>query len=163
MMMSPRVRLLALTVHVISSVGWIGAVASYLALTVVALADPEAPTGRAAYIAMDLITAFVIVPFALVSPLSGIVSSLGTSWGLFRHYWVLVKIVLTIPATVVLLIHTKPINSLAAAAADPALASGDLGRLRMQLLAAAIAAVAVLLAATVLSVYKPRGRTRSTL
>lgn len=158
--MPPRVRLLALAVHVISSVGWIGAVACYLALTFVALAAPEAPNGRAAYVAMDFVTRLVIVPLALGSLLSGIVSSIGTSWGLLRHYWVLVKLILTVPATIVLLIHTQPISQLARVASEPALAEAGVGPLRTQLLAAAIAALVVLIVATALSVYKPRGRTQ---
>lgn len=157
--MSPRIRLVALTIHVITSVGWIGAVACYLALTLLALATPEAPNGRASYIAMDVMTGFVIVPLALASPLSGVVSSVGTSWGLLRHYWVLVKLILTVPATLVLLVHTQPIGHLARVAANPALADAGLGPLRTQLLAAATAALVVLIVATALSVYKPRGRT----
>lgn len=160
MTLPPRIRLLALTVHVISSVGWIGAVACYLALTLVALAGPELPNGRASYIAMDLLTGSVIVPLALASLLSGIVSSVGTSWGLLRHYWVLIKLILTVPATIVLLIHTQPIGRLARIAADPTLADAGVGPLRTQLLAAATAALVVLIVATVLSVYKPRGRTQ---
>lgn len=157
--MSPRMRLLALTVHVVSSVGWIGAVACYLALTLAALPAPDAAIGRAAYVAMDLMTTYVVVPLALTSSLSGILSSLGTSWGLLRHYWVLVKLLITVPATVVLLLHAQPISFLARVAGDPTLSGADVGRLRTQLLAAAIAALAVLLVATALSIYKPRGRT----
>ncbi|MEP7003826.1 MAG: hypothetical protein ABI888_04735 [Chloroflexota bacterium] len=157
--MSSRLRLFVLMVHVVSSVGWLGAVSCYLALTLVALPSPDAPAGRAAYVAMDLVTRLVIVPLALGSSLSGIVSSLGTSWGLLRHYWVLVKVLLALPATLVLLLHTAPIGELARVAEDPGLAVADLGRLRAQLFAAAAAAVVVLVVATALSVYKPRGRT----
>jgi len=112
---------------------------------------------RAAYLATGLITWFVIVPLSLASLLTGLVQSLGTTWGLFRHYWVLAKLLLTILGTIVLLLHTQPISLLAGVAAETTLSSADLGELRIQLVANAGAALLVLLVATTLSVYKPGG------
>jgi hypothetical protein len=54
---------------------------------------------RAAYPAMELIARFVIVPLAFGSLLTGLIPSFGTPSGLSRHYWVLVKFLLTIFAT----------------------------------------------------------------
>ncbi|MDQ6858042.1 MAG: hypothetical protein M3Z65_03500 [Chloroflexota bacterium] len=158
-MLTPRLQKLALLAHVTTSVGWLGAVMAFLALAIAGVTSADAQTVRAAYVAMDLITWSVIVPLGIASPLSGVVSSLGTMWGLFRYYWVLVKVVMTVPATIILLVHTQPIGHLAHAASAAALASGDVGALRVQMVAASAAAVIVLVAATVLSVYKPRGRT----
>jgi len=62
---------------------------------------------RAAYLATELTTWFVIVPLAFAALITGIVQSLGTTWGLFRHYWVVVKFVLTVLATILLLLHTS--------------------------------------------------------
>ena len=73
----------------------------------------DAQMVRAVYLAMKLTTWFVIVPLAFVSLVSGIMSSLGTCWGLLGHYWVLLKLLITIRATIVLLIHTRPIDRLA--------------------------------------------------
>lgn len=115
---------------------------------------------RAAYLAMELTAWFVIVPLSLASPLTGLVQSLGTTWGLFRHYWVLTKFLITIPASIILLMHMRPIGHLARVVADATLSSGDLGGLRIQLVANAGAALLVLLVATTLSIYKPRGMTR---
>ncbi|MGH9967668.1 MAG: hypothetical protein ACREBG_07510, partial [Pyrinomonadaceae bacterium] len=102
MIMTPRLRKFALTTHVVSSVGWLGAVASFLALTLVGLTSKDNQMVRAAYLAMELTAWFVIVPLAIASLLTGLVQALGTTWGLFRHYWVLVKLLLTIFATIVL-------------------------------------------------------------
>src|SRR5687767_14273305 len=104
MTMTPRLRKLVLTAHVSSSVGWLGAVAGFLALAVAGLTSHQAETVRAAYLATELITWFVIVPLAFASLLTGLVVSLGTEWGLFRHYWVLIKLLLTIFATGLLLL-----------------------------------------------------------
>ena len=86
---------------------------------------------RAAYLAMHLITWFVIVPLCLAALLTGIVQSLGTTWGLFRHYWVVTKLLLTVLATIILLVHTQPIDRVAAVAAQTTLAAGDLRQLRI--------------------------------
>ena len=160
MTMTPGLRKFALTAHVTSSVGWLGAVAGFLALAVAGLTSPDAQLVRAAYLAMDLTAWFVIVPLSLASPLTGLVQSLGTTWGLFRHYWVLAKFLITIPASVVLLLHMQPIGRIAGVAADSTLSSADLRGLRIQLVANAGAALFVLLVATTLSVYKPPGRTQ---
>ncbi|MCX6044198.1 MAG: hypothetical protein NT075_03740 [Chloroflexi bacterium] len=160
MIMSSRLRKFALTAHVIVSVGWLGAVASFLALAIAGLTSHDAQLMRAAYLAMDLTTWFVIVPLALASLLTGLIQSLGITWGLFRHYWVLAKLLITILATVILLLHTQPIGLLAGVARTTSLFSGDVSRLQIQLVGDAAAALLALLVTTVLSVYKPRGMTR---
>ena len=101
--MTPTLRKFALTVHLTFSVGWIGAVVAYLALVVAAMTSEDAQPLRAAWLAMESIGWYVIVPLALASLLTGFVMSLATPWGLFRHYWVLSSLALTILATVVLL------------------------------------------------------------
>src|SRR3712207_2002873 len=103
--MTPRLRKLALALHLTVSVGWIGAAIAYLALGVSAVTSRDTQTMRAAWIAMELTGWYVIVPLALAALLTGLVMSLGTPWGLFRHYWVLITLGLTILATVVLLLH----------------------------------------------------------
>jgi hypothetical protein len=85
---------------------------------------------------------------------------LGTEWGLFRHYWVLVKFVLTIVAIAVLLLHMQLVSYLSSVAAETTLFAGDLRGLRVQLVGDAGAALLVLLVTTTLSIYKPRGMTR---
>lgn len=156
MTVAPRLRKLLLTAHVVSSVGWVGAVIAYLALVFAALTSEDAQTVRAAFLAMEM-TYFVLVPLAAASLLTGVVQSLGTTWGLFRHYWVIFKLLLTVVAGVVLLLNMQTVSSLAdaAAATDGADVPGAGG----QLLHAGIGLV-VLLLTTILGVYKPRGMTR---
>ncbi|MCA1611082.1 MAG: hypothetical protein ABR610_08630 [Thermoanaerobaculia bacterium] len=160
MTMTPRLRKFALTAHVTSSVGWLGAVAGFLALAVAGLASQDAQRVRAAYLAMELIGWLVIVPLSVASLLTGLIQALGTTWGLFRHYWVLIKLLITILATVLLVVHMRPTSYVAGVAARMTLSGADLRGLRIQLVADAGAALLVLLVATTLSVYKPRGLTR---
>ena len=156
MTMPPGLRKLALTVHLASSVGWLGAVVAYLALGVSAVTSRDAQTVRAACIALEVTGWFAIVPLALASLLTGLVMSLGTPWGVFRHYWVLLTLVLTILATVVLLLHMPTVSALADVARE---ADGaDLGRLGGDLLHPG-GGLLVLLGITGLNVYKPRGLT----
>ena len=159
MIMKPGIRKFALTTHVTSSVGWLGAVAGFLALALAGLTSHDDQRVRAVYLALELIGWFVIVPLSFVSPLTGLVQALGTTWGLFRHYWVLIKFLITVPATVLLLVHMQPVGHLARVVADTTLARGELAGLRIQLVADAVAAIVVLVVATTLSVYKPRGMT----
>lgn len=157
MMMSPGLRKFALTTHVTSSVGWLGAVAGFLALAVAGVTSQDAQIVRAAYLAMHVTTWFVIVPLSLAAFLTGVAQSLGTTWGLFRHYWIVTKLLLTVLATIILLVHTQPIDRIAGVAAVSTLSSGDLWQLRLQLVGDASAALFVLFGTTRLSVYKPWG------
>jgi hypothetical protein len=154
--MTPSLRKFVLTAHVTFSVGWLGSVVAYLALAVAALTSQDAQTVRAAWIAMELTGWFVIVPLALASLLVGVVNALGTPWGLFRHYWVLVKFLLTVFATIILLLHMPTVSHFAGIAAETD--SVSLAGLRGELIHAG-GGLLVLLAATILSIYKPQGMT----
>jgi hypothetical protein len=156
MTMAPGLRKFALTAHLTFSLGFIGAALAYLALGVSAVTSQDAQTVRAAWIAMELIGWYVIVPLALAALLTGLVMALGTPWGLFRHYWVLITFVLTSFAIVILLLHMPSVSSLADVARE---ADGaTLGRLGGDLFHAG-GGLLVLLVITVLNVYKPRGLT----
>ena len=158
MIMSPRLRKFALAAHIALAVGWIGAVAGYMALDVAAATSQDTQTLRACYLAMELIVWYVIVPLAFASLLSGLVMSLGTKWGLFRHYWILISLLLTMIATVVLMVETQTISYGANIAADPRTSGDDLRALGSTLVHS-IGGMVVLLVILVLNVYKPRGMT----
>jgi hypothetical protein len=111
MTMSAGIRKLVLAVHLTVSVGWIGAVVAYLVLGVAAATSEDATTIRGAWIAMEATGWFAIVPLALASLASGLVMSLGTRWGLVRHYWVLLSFGLTVFATLVLLLHMPSVTA----------------------------------------------------
>jgi hypothetical protein len=156
MTMGPRLRKFALAVHLMCSVGWIGAVVAYLALGVSAVVSQDAQTVRAAWIAMELTGWFAIVPLALAAHLTGVLMSLGTPWGLFRRYWVLITLGLTTLSTAVQLLHMPMVSVLAdmAREADGA----HLARLGGDLFHPGVG-LPVLLVITGLNVYKPRGLT----
>ncbi len=158
--MTPALRRLTLTTHVTASVGWLGALAVFLAHAIASLSSQDEQIVRAASLAMGLAAWFVILPLSLASLITGLVQALGTAWGLFRHYWVLFKLLLTAVATGVLLLKLGPISYLADAAAEPAYSSANLVGLRTSILIHALGGLLVLLAIVTLAVYKPPGMTR---
>jgi hypothetical protein len=158
MTMSPRQRVLALTVHVAASVGWLGAVAVALVLAVAGSTSTDPQTVRAAYLVLELVAWFVLVPLAFTSLVTGLVQALGTAWGLFRHYWVLAKLSINVFATLVLLLYLPTLGRLADAARERP--QDDVGALSTASPALhAAGALFLLLVATVLAVLKPRGMT----
>src|SRR5262249_38530637 len=153
--MTPGVRKLALTAHICASVGWLGAIAGFLALAITGLSAQNGQIVRAAYLGMDWIGWYVLVPISFASLLTGLIQSLGTEWGLFRHYWVLAKLVINLLANIVLLLYMLELGSLVAM-----LSSHDASGLRsVSPLLHASVALTLLLVATILAVYKPRGVT----
>jgi hypothetical protein len=159
MTIRPRLRKFVRTAHIIVTVGWLGAVAGFLALAIAGLTSQDAQMVRSAYPAMELITRFVIVPLSLAPlVLTGPILSLGTPWGLFRHYWIVVKLLINILSTIILLVHMQPITYLSRVAAQGTLSSAD-HSLQIQLVVAAGAGLLALFLATALAVYKPRGIT----
>ena len=155
MAFAPALRKLTFTTHVTTSVGWIGAVLVFLTMAAIGLSSQDERIVRGAYLVMAPAAWFVLVPLAHASLLSGIVLSLGTPWGLFRHYWVLVKLLLTLFAITILFLEVPTVRGmamLAASTADPRTLPGSLPH--------SIGAIVVLLVIAVLSIYKPKGVTR---
>src|SRR5579859_6447425 len=108
--MTTRVRTFTLAAHIAFSVGWIGAVVVFLAFVAAGMMTPDASMVRMVWLALQLSGWFAIVPLALAALLTGLVMSLGTRWGLFRHYWTLFSLVLTMVATAVLVVNMQTVS-----------------------------------------------------
>jgi hypothetical protein len=158
--MNADVQKLALTAHVTCSVGWLGAVAGSLVLGVVAFTTDDAELVRAIYRTLEVMGWFVLLPMSLASLATGLLQAMGTAWGLFKHYWVIAKLTINVLASVILLLYMETLGYLADRAADGSLANGALLQMRdpSPILHAA-AGLVLLVIATTLSVYKPRGLT----
>jgi hypothetical protein len=159
MTMTPRLRKFALTAHVTSSVGWLGTVASFQALAIAAVTSREPETVRSFYLGMELIGWYIIIPFCVASLVTGLVMSLGTPWGLFRHYWVLVKFLITVISALILFGFTQTLTSLGEMAADPTLSVSELGNLKQSPVLHSGGGLLAIFVATMLAVYKPWGMT----
>lgn len=161
MPLTPHLRKAALTTHITVSVGWLGAVVAFLALSLVGVTSQHAETVRSVYLCMDLLGRFVIVPASLLALASGLLQSLGTEWGVFRYTWVVVKLVVTIGAVLLLVLH-QFVGVADAARRVSETTPGvlpDIGRLGPQLVKDAALATVALAGLTTISVFKPWGRT----
>jgi hypothetical protein len=156
--MTQGVRKFALTGHIATSVGWLGAVAAFLTLSLYGLYSPEAQVRTSVYVAMGIVTWAAIVPLSAMSVVTGVVQSWITPWGLFRHYWVVAKLAISAVASILLVLHTQPIDAASSAALSASVNALDV-RLQVRLVADAAAAAVALTVATALSVYKPAGLT----
>lgn len=161
MALTPPLRKAILTTHVVSSVGWVGAVLVYLALGVAAVTSDDVYLVRAVYVAMDWAAWVVLVPLAAAALVTGVAQSLVTKWGLLRHYWVIFKLAITLVATAVLVAYTGTLETFADVATTSPFTAHHLDLLRNpSVVVHAVGALFLLLAATALAVYKPAGVTR---
>ncbi len=152
MRLAPRRRKAVLTVHVVTAVGWLGVDLVLLTLGVAGLtgADPEV-----VYPAQSLIGRMLFAPLSVLVWLVGVVNAVGTPWGLLRHRWVLVKLLLTTAMLGLVLFLLLP------ALTEAGDLAGDLPRRdRITMVVAPSVSSTLLLFATVLSTYKPWGRVR---
>jgi len=162
-MMTPALRKLILTAHITFSIGWIGAVAAFLALSVASVTSRNPDVVRGACISMDLISRFVIIPMCFAALATGIIDALSTPWGLFRYYWVVIKFGLTLIATFLLLMHQYSVIALAAKRVSGATATQlfvtDFVPLKIELVRKSALAIVLLLGIATLGIYKPWGLT----
>lgn len=154
MTVSPPLRKALMAFHVACSVGWMGAVAVFIALDLAALSDPE--QSRLLWLALDATGWTLLVPLAIATLVTGVTVALASPWGLLRHYWVLFKLLITAFATLILVMQTQTFADRATLAADP---NTDPATLGSELLHTG-GGLVVLSLALILSIYKPRGMTR---
>lgn len=161
MTLTGGLRRAALTVHVISSVGWLGAVLAFLMVAVTGLTSADGGLVRAAALLMAALGQTVIVPLSLLALASSVLQALGTRWGLLDHSWVVIKLIITAVSVLVLLNVQPRLNALADQAAGwPSPTPAQVAQLRSPSAALhAGGALAGLVTATALSVLKPAGFT----
>lgn len=157
MTFAPAIRRLTYTTHITSSLAWVGAVIVFIGLAVIGLTSGNEATTRGAYLVIAPAAWFALVPLAHVSLLSGLALCLGTAWGVFRHYWVVSKLVMTVFATAILLAYMSTFREMAGIAADSRVNLADVRN--PSPLVHGVLALALLLAATWLAFYKPFGAT----
>ncbi|MCI4062025.1 hypothetical protein MRQ36_05370 [Micromonospora sp. R77] len=150
--LSPTARKALLTLHLVTSLGWLGA---DLALLTLGIAGLRGAAPEAVYPTAGLVVTWLFAPLSVLVWLVGVAGALLTPWGLLRWRWVLVKFALTtVMLGLVLLLLTprvRRLGELGAAASD---------HLRADLVIAPTVSSTLLVVATVLSTYKPWGRLR---
>ncbi|SCF44291.1 hypothetical protein [Micromonospora mirobrigensis] len=150
--LSPAGRKALLTLHLVTSLGWLGA---DLALLTLGLAGWRGAEPTVVYPAAGLLVTYLFAPLSVLVWLVGVASAVLTPWGLLRWRWVLVKLVLTtVMLGLVLLLLTPRLRAVGAAA--PHLDTHD----RVDLIVPPAISTGLLLVATVVSTHKPWGRLR---
>ena len=160
--MTPALRKFMITAHITFSVGWIGAVAAFLVLSIAGVTSRNPDIVRSCYVSMDLISRFAIIPMCFAALATGILEALATPWGLFRYYWVVTKLLLTLVATFLLLMHENVIARaarLVSGAVATQLFATEFVPLKIELVRKSALAIVLLLGITVLGIYKPWGLT----
>ncbi|MPZ81094.1 MAG: DUF2269 domain-containing protein [Actinophytocola sp.] len=141
--------------HITAAVGWLGILLSTLALCMIGLFTASQARARTAYDAAVMVADTFFAPATLLALLTGLVLALGTKWGLFRFYWVVVKLVIGLAMVVAgtMTLGSTIEQSAGAAGSWPMEYGARIGPVGM------IAVLALLtLFALVLSVVKPWGR-----
>jgi hypothetical protein len=159
MRLTPNTRRVVLVAHILGGVGWFGSVAAYLCLSLTGLLTLDPKLAQACYLAMDVIGWRVVVPLSGLVVLAGLTQAAGTAWGLARHWWVFLKLLMTILAAGALLMHMRPTTVLAAAARAGVLNDPELRGLQLELVLAPSLAILLLGFNAALGVVKPKGLT----
>lgn len=157
MKISPPARKSLLTLHIAVSVGWYGAILTYIGLNLPLLTSDDEQVLRGAYLMMRAVLLYVIVPLAVASVATGILQSLVTPWGLFKHYWVSISLWVTVSAATILVLHVPAVIAMAEMAADP---RNDVTAMGTDLFHS-VGGLVTLTVPLILNVVKPRGLTRA--
>jgi uncharacterized membrane protein len=155
---------LLLAAHIIVSVGWLGIVFAKLVLGLAAMTSGAPAVSDALYVSMEVVNV-AFPPAAIGTLVTGVLLSLGTKWGLLRHYWVATKLALTVGGIVtgIALVNRlirQSISAPSGQAVDSGTMLGIASAPTTLLISLSVAHVLMLGIATVVSVYKPWGKTR---
>lgn len=82
--------------HIVLSLGWMGAGAANVVLAGTAALTESEETRRVCYRLINTVDFALVIPLAFGSLGSGLLISLATKWQLLRHWWVLVKLALSV-------------------------------------------------------------------
>jgi uncharacterized membrane protein len=155
-----RTRRIVLITHIASAGAWLGVDVAMAVLIVTALSTDDPGTLTFTLQALELVSIWPLLACGLLCLLSGIVLGLGGRWGLFRYWWVAVKLVLNLVLTGLVLVSLLPeVRDQADRARR--LAAGDAVTFDLSnLIYPPTVSPALLLVAIALSVIKPWGRIR---
>jgi len=147
--LSPFLRKLVLTIHIIVSVGLLGDSAGYLAVAIRGAVSSDLSTANLSYQTLRMFALVFGIPLSFAALLTGMLLGLGTKWGVFRYPWVTTKLLLIVSVIAVgAVVLNEGMN---------AMLTGR-GGAEGQLIAGAAYDVVALTTATVLGVFKPGRR-----
>lgn len=156
-LLPPRWRKLLLVVHIVATVSVLGVDLMLLALGMSSVGGAEP---RTIYPIAHLAAAWLVAPLAVASLGTGLLLAILTPWGVFRYWWVVIKLAITAALTAaVLLVLVPRLGATASAVTEvtPHLVSNAE---RMILMIAPAVASSLLIVNVALAVFKPSWRLR---
>lgn len=160
---TPGTRKALLTLHVALSGIFLGVAVVMVTLAVLAAGAEDIAVAHSHYALLESFDLTILPWFSLSSIMSGLAVSLTGKWGLVKHYWVLVKFILAVLAVASGLAFVQGWVVTAAENSAQLVATAgqsvELGTDPVWLIGGFGFGGALVLAATVLSVNKPWGRT----
>jgi hypothetical protein len=158
MTLSSPWRKLLLTVHVVASVSVLGIDLVLLALGLSSLSGADPLT---IYPAAYLVGSRLVAPLAALALSTGLLQGILTPWGLFRYWWVTIKLTITTVLTgVVLFVLVPGLGAAADAVTGPAPHLLTIGE-RLPFVVAPAIASTLLVLNVVLAIFKPGWRLRT--
>jgi len=151
-------RKLLLSLHIVTTVSILGTDLVLLTLGIAGLggADP-----RTIYPAAHLVSAWVVAPLALLALGTGLLLGVLTPWGLFRYWWVTIKLAITVLfVPVVLFILVPRLGTLASTVTTSASGALPIGQ-RVPLVLVPALASSLLVLNVLLAIFKPGGRRKA--
>lgn len=155
---SPAARKLMLFMHIVFAGSWLGATGAMAFLSMIGLLTDNSELRRSAYLLMSVMDRWLIVPLVLASILSGVVMALRTPWGLFRHYWVMAKLALSLAMVALAVSTVMPWVRLLAEATERGADAIAVAPVSRYLVISACIFLVALWTIVFLAVFKPWGK-----
>ena len=150
-----------LVVHIVSAGTWFGLDVAMAAIVFTALSTDDAAIKALCYQALELFVYWPLFVSSVICLASGVLLGLGTSFGLIRYWWVAIKLVLNSLLTTLVVFALRPgVVELAEQGRQTAVGQA-VTFAESSMMFPPIVSSTLLLAAFVLSVFKPWGRIRS--
>lgn len=157
--LNPAARKTILVLHIVSGIGWMGIDMALFALLLTGRTTNDATLVVSSFNAIRIIVPAAVPALSISILVTGLILGLGTPWGLFRYWWVLIKLMLSTIMTVLVFVALVPgVNEIAGldlttTSADAVRAS--LGSVPDDLMYPPIVSFSMLGIAAILSVFKP--------
>jgi hypothetical protein len=145
--------------HLVAGLGWLGADIAFLILSITGLTSDDPALVAACYRAIHQFAVGLLFACGLGSLLSGLLLGLGSKYGLFRYWWVFIKLLLNLILVTLVLVLLRPVADKAAARSEHIDGSlpDRLGMLPTNLMFPPIVSITALLLASYLGLFKPWG------
>lgn len=160
--LSPGQRKATVLLHILCGIGWMGADIVLMILLSTGLTTDDGAVAAASYRAVSVFVPVAVPVFSLGVLGTGLLLGWGTKWGILRHWWVMVKLALSVVMVVLVFVALVPgVNDLEEpdAALSAEAVRDSLGAAPTDMFFPPVVSFLMLGIAAVLSVSKPWRRT----